>query len=72
MIPLPNLSGGPASSQSGDARGGATGGTNIGGIAPVIIGGFKSDGSASAFQGGPLLIVGAIVVAALIFLAFRR
>lgn len=64
------LSGSGGASTSGDAKGGTTSGSGI--SSPVVIGGFKSDGSASAAlpQGLVWVIAGVAVVG--LFLYFRR
>lgn len=62
------ISGGPATSGSGDARG-STSGSGI--SSPVVIGGFKSDGSANgpgmpvytAIGIGVLILAGALWIA---------
>lgn len=66
-----SASGGAAGpSQSGDAKGGLTGG-NFGISSPVVIGGFKTDGSATASNLPTLVLVG-LGIAAALWLVLRR
>jgi len=56
-------------SQSGDVRTDVQG---SGGIGPVIVGGFKSDGSATAIPSSWLLIGGAVLVGLAAWAVLRR
>ncbi len=60
--------GSPSKSTSGGTSGIGGSTSNVGGIAPVVIGGYKSDGSATATN-IPTLAVGAAIVIVLIALA---
>lgn len=63
------LSGSGGAATSGDSKGGVTSGSGI--SSPVVIGGFKSDGSATALPAGTLWIIGGALLVGL-FLYFRR
>lgn len=63
------LSGSGGASTSGDAKGGSQAGGGI--SSPVVIGGYKTNGSATAVPQSSLLLIGAAIVVGL-FLYFRQ
>jgi hypothetical protein len=66
-------SGGAATGTAGDSKGGTVGGSR-GLSAPVIFGGFKSDGGATVGTKGQTLLIGLGIVAAgvVLYLLFKR
>lgn len=68
-LPLPNLTGGAATATAGESSGRADVRTTFG---PVVVGGFKSDGSATTLSSGALLAVGAVILGVSLWYLLRR
>lgn len=72
---LPGLSFSNADqSRSGDAASGNYGSTSVGGIAPVTLGGFKSDGTGTVVSGGKFIaiVLSIAAVSVAVYFAVRR
>lgn len=68
-VPIPSITGGPATSRSGDVRATQSGTFST----PVVIGGFKSDGSAgAALSQGFIWLAAGVAAAIALFWFFRR
>lgn len=72
--PLPSITGGPATSTSGDVKSELRTAGSGGISSPIVIGGFKSDGTASggAVPAWVLWLAGIAAAGAVAYLVFRR